>query len=228
ELHPRRWLRLRVGKFKSPVGLEWLQSDSNIVLLERSLASDLVPQRDLGVMLAGDIADETFPYALGIFNGATDGANGPDLDLQSSKDYVGRLFLRPLRRIARTANWVDLGLGIAASYGTAAANNLPIYKSTGQQSIFTYITTNAAADTVSTAGDRWRVSPQAYAYIGPVGVLAEYVISSQHAERLGMAADLQNQAWNVTASFVLTLDRASYDGVVPRHPLDFHQRNFGP
>ena len=30
------------------------------------------------------------------------------------------------------------------------------------------------------------------------------------------AADLQNQGWNLTVSLVLTMERASYEGVVPQ------------
>src|SRR5262249_36053990 len=156
---------------------------------ERSLVTDLVPYRDLGLMLSGDVQGGVFSYALCLFNGAPDDANGPDFDLQSDKDYVGRLFLRPLRPIKRAA-FTDLGLGVAASYGhvlgTAAATNLPPYRSTGQQTIFTYVnsaTTPAALDaTTLPAGDRWRVSPQLYWYIGPVGLLAEYVLSSQRVQ----------------------------------------------
>ena len=231
ELHPWAWLRLRGGRFRVPIGLEWLQSDSMLSLVERSLVTDLVPWRDLGVMLWGDIADGTFCYQLGMFNGAPDSANGPDLDPQSTKDFVGRIFLRPLRRVAK-ASWVNLGFGFAGSYGrvkgTATATNLPSYRSTGQQPIFSYITSTMTPDaTTLPAGDRWRASPQMYLYMGPVGLLAEYVLSAQHVERLGNGLDVVNQAWNLTANFVLTLEHASYDGVMPKHPVDFRHKAFG-
>ena len=44
---------------------------------------------------------------------------------------------------------------------------------------------------------------------------------------LGSSAESQNRAWNLTASFVLTMERASFDGVLPRHPFDFRHRGFG-
>ena len=177
ELHPWQWLRLRGGKFRVPIGLEWLQSDCTIELAERSLVTDLVPYRDLGLMLSGDVAYGTFSYALAMFNGAPDGMNGPDLDPQSEKDYVGRVFLRPLRS-TRAAKLANLGFGVAASYGsvkgTAAATNLATYRSTGQQPIFTYLNNAMTPDAaVLPFNDRWRVSPQLYFYIGPVGLLAE-------------------------------------------------------
>ena len=41
-------------------------------LVERSLATDLVPYRDIGLMLSGDAGDGTFCYALALLNGAPD------------------------------------------------------------------------------------------------------------------------------------------------------------
>ncbi|HEY2746710.1 MAG TPA: porin [Polyangia bacterium] len=235
ELQPLNWLRLRAGRWRVPIGLEWLQSDSTIVLVERSYASDLIPLRDLGVMLNGEVAGGTFIYEIGVFNGAPDSGNGPDFDPQSSKDYVGRIFFHPLRP-AHKPTLANLGFGVAGSYGTltgAAATSLPSYKSVGQQTIFTYIpagtATGAALATAATlpGSARWRVSPQFYWYVGPLGLLAEYVLSSQSVQRNGASADLENRAWNLTASFVLTLEHASYDGVVPKHPVDFRHPRFG-
>jgi phosphate-selective porin OprO/OprP len=59
-------LQLQGGKFKSPVGLEQLQSDTAIFFNERSLATDLVPNRDLGVELHGDLFGGVISYA-GLF-----------------------------------------------------------------------------------------------------------------------------------------------------------------
>jgi phosphate-selective porin OprO/OprP len=230
DLKPWTWLRLRVGKFMVPIGLEWLQSDSTILMVERSLATDLVPFRDLGVMLMGEVGNGTFCYQLAVVNGAVDSGNGPDLDLHSEKDYVGRVFLRPLR-LTRLAPLADLGFGVAGSYGSvkgvASNSNLPTYRSPGQQTIFTYINNPTTPDAALAAGDRWRVTPQLYWYIGPVGLMAEYVLSAQRVSRLGTTTDLQHQAWNLTASFVMTLEHASYEGVTPKYPVDFRHKNFG-
>ncbi len=238
DIRPWRWLRLRGGRFMIPVGLEWMQKDTTIHFLERSLATDLVPYRDIGMMLFGDFGDGTFLYQLAFGNGAPDSGNGPDLDTNSGKDYVGRIFIRPLRRVGHAAAFTDLGFGVGASYGSAkgsAANTgLPTYKSVGMQPIFTYGAASpgsamaAAAATATIAdGDRWRVSPQLYWYIGPLGVLTEYVVSAQRVSRDGSSADIVNRAWNVTLSFVLTMERSSFDVIVPRNPVDFRHRAFG-
>src|SRR5690242_8157320 len=47
----RPWLTLTVGKFKSPVGLERLQSAADNRFIERALPTDLVPNRDIGVQI---------------------------------------------------------------------------------------------------------------------------------------------------------------------------------
>ncbi len=63
------WLQVRAGKFKVPVGLEQLQSDPVTSFNERSLVNNLVPNRDLGVQLWGDIKGGVLSYAAGVFNG---------------------------------------------------------------------------------------------------------------------------------------------------------------
>ncbi|MFO1478334.1 MAG: porin, partial [Verrucomicrobiota bacterium] len=65
-------LQLQMGRFKSPVGLEALQSDSYCLFNERTLVTDLVPNRDVGVALHGDIAGGVASYWAGLFNGAPD------------------------------------------------------------------------------------------------------------------------------------------------------------
>jgi phosphate-selective porin OprO/OprP len=230
ELKPWSWLKLRAGKFRSPIGLEWLQSDSQIIMVERSLVTDLVPWRDLGLMLHGDIANSTFTYQIAVFNGAPDSTNGPDFDPQSEKDYVARFFLRPLRALPRIT-LADIGFGIAGSYGqlagTSAQTNLPTYRSTGQQNIFSYLNSPTAPDSVVTPLLRYRISPQAFVYVGPFGLLAEYALSGNRVRNTLTQADLTHQAWNLTATFMLTQERASFDGPIPRHPVDFKHLAFG-
>src|ERR1051325_4232711 len=53
----RPWLQLRAGKFKEPIALEQLQSDPFVLFNERSMVTDLVPSRDIGFQLWGDLAD---------------------------------------------------------------------------------------------------------------------------------------------------------------------------
>jgi phosphate-selective porin OprO/OprP len=228
DLHPWPWLRIRGGKFKPPVGLERLQSASNLLFVERGYPTALVPNRDVGVQLWGEIASGTINYAIGVFNGVPDGALG-DLDNNDGKDFAGRLFVHPLRPLRNP--WLTyLGVGLAGTWGrqkgTTSAPNLPTYKSEGQNTFFSYIA-DPMTGTAIAAGDRWRAAPQLYYYGGPFGLLAEYVMSDQTVSKGAITHAVANQAWQVECSFVLTMEDASYDGVIPRRPLSIARRQFG-
>jgi phosphate-selective porin OprO/OprP len=56
--------KLRVGKYKPPVGLERLQSGSELLFVERGLPTNLVPNRDVGAQIHGDLFEGAFRYAL--------------------------------------------------------------------------------------------------------------------------------------------------------------------
>jgi phosphate-selective porin OprO and OprP len=49
------WLQIKGGKFKTPFGIERLQSASAIRFVERALPNNLVPNRDIGGELHGEL-----------------------------------------------------------------------------------------------------------------------------------------------------------------------------
>jgi phosphate-selective porin OprO and OprP len=109
-------LQLQAGKFKSPVGLEHLQADVNTSFNERSLATDLVPNRDLGVELHGDLFGGVVSYAAGIFDGAPDySSTTTNADYEDNKAFAGRLFVQPLKTSSLTA-LQGFGFGLGGSY----------------------------------------------------------------------------------------------------------------
>src|SRR5262249_22301762 len=99
---------------------------------------------------------------------------------------------------------------------------LPSYKTSGQQTFFAYRADSpgTAAGTTIADGARLRLAPQAAFYSGPLGVLAEYVTSRQEVRRDLANATLTHEAWQVTAIWVLTGERASYRWHVPRRGFD--------
>jgi phosphate-selective porin OprO/OprP len=216
--------KLRVGKFKPPVGLERLQSATAIPFVERGLPTNLVPSRDLGVQLWGEPWSGALSYALGIFNGAQDGQNN-DGELNDDKDFAGRIFAHPLRH-TRWSAFENLGVGIAGTFGhqkgSASGPDLPNYRSAGQATIFRYRTgaPATAADTAVAAGNRWRISPQTYFYYGPFGLLGEYVVSSSEVTINNEHETLDHSAWQIATSYVLTGEPGSYKGVVPFKPFN--------
>ncbi len=215
--------KLRIGKFKVPVGLERLQSGTNLLFVERALPTNLVPNRDIGVQIYADLFDQALSYAAGIFNGVPDLGNA-DLDIDDDKEFAGRVFAHPFKPTS-IKPLQGLGLGVAGTVGSragkATATGLPSYKTPAQQTFFTYlIDTKVPENTVVSTGMQYRVSPQAYWYWGPLGILGEYVLSSQQAKKKAQIERFQNTAWQVAASVVLTGDAASYKGVNPTHPFD--------
>ncbi|HEX5399288.1 MAG TPA: porin [Verrucomicrobiae bacterium] len=222
--HPLPELQLEAGRFKMPVGLEWLQSAPNLSFNERSLASDLVPFRDLGVELHGDLFGARANYAAGIFNSDVDGGNAGNSDFDNHEEFAGRILLQPMKKTG-VAPLEGLGFGVSGSYGSdvTATGLTSGYKTDGQQTFFAY------AGTVAN-GTHWRISPQGYYYWGPFNLMGEYVISDQRvklAAAPGTAADLQNTAWEVSACWVLTGENASYSGVTPRHPFSLQNSGWG-
>ncbi|MCU1277024.1 MAG: oprP [bacterium] len=232
DLRPWKWLALRGGKYKTPFGLERLQQEQFLLFVERGLPQNLVPDRDIGATLHGNVGDGLLLYEAGVFNGTVDGGN-VDGDNNDGKDWVFRVFGHPFRRL-RTDAIRNFGIGFAATYGkqrgTIAASGLPQLKTTGQNTFFTFLADpTGVKPTIVALGDRYRLSPQLYYYAGPVGLLAEYVYSATTvtAYNSGTQTLLANQAWQVQASVVVTGEHASYEGVQPRRPFNLRQRHFG-
>lgn len=224
------WLKVRAGKFKGPFGLERLESATDLTFVERGAPTNIAPNRDLGVMAFGDLASGRFAYKLGVFNGVVDGASA-DSDDHSGKDLAGRLFFLPFKTSKRET-FTQLGVGLAATdgsqRGTLTQPNLPTYKTAAQQTSFRYRSDGTADGTSIADGRHWRVGPQAYYYVGSVGFLTEYYVSSQHVRRGTTAADVQASAWQVSGQWALTGEKESYRGIVsPRRNFDRSNGGWG-
>lgn len=231
------WLTVTVGKFKPPVGLERLQSAADNRFIERAMPTDLVPNRDIGVQLGGDLAGGRVNYSVGLFNGVADGTSSdsnstPDFGSTGKGDVAARIFLRPFLLSANPA-LSGLGFGIAGTYvhaiGSPDNTLLASYKTSGQQTFFRY--RGNTAETPSqpalsngtyASGERLRVAPQLYYYAGPIGLLAEYTRVRQGVARVNDVARstlLTNSAWQVQLSWLATGESESFGGVTPNHPF---------
>jgi phosphate-selective porin OprO/OprP len=219
---------VRVGKFKAPVDLERLQSASDIVFAERSMATNLAPNRDVGLQLSGDLDSGLVAYQVGVFNGVPDLGNG-DGDVSDAKDFVGRIFLQPFK----TGAAKGFGVGVAGSTGmergSTAAPQLAGYRTAGQQTWFRYISsTTTPAGNAFADGRRQRLAPQAYFYTGPLGLHGEYINSWQAVSRTGFAtAKLKHSAWQATGSLFLTGEKNSWRSATPKKPFDPKAGTFG-
>jgi phosphate-selective porin OprO/OprP len=242
--------KVRAGKFKSFVGLERLQSGSDLKFLERSYVTNaILPNRDLGVTVHGDVLGSRLNYAFGIVNGVADGGNiSTGAEFDGDKELTGRLFATPFKE--SDSALAGLGFGIGATYtdfqgernldwtntssADATRNGLPSYVTEGQQAFFRY-NTAAVAD-----GKRFRVSPQANYYYGPLGLIAEYARVSQDVSLLtsttsntntvispGTNKTLHHDAWQIAASYLLTGEDASFKGVKPKRDFDPDKGGWG-
>ncbi len=218
---------VRAGKSKTPVGFERLQSATDMTFAERGLPTNLAPNRDIGLSVAGDISQGLFAYQVGVFNGVPDLGNG-DADLTDSKDVAGRVFFQPFRR----GTLKGAGFGISGStgseLGSGTTTGLSGYRSPSQQTVFRYRTdATTPANSVIANGRRSRVSPHAYVGVGSLGVLGEYIVSSQEVSLGASTARLSHHAWGASAGFVLTGEQAGFRSPTPRKPFDLGQKTWG-
>lgn len=249
------WVSLRGGKDKVPLSLERLQSATDLLFVERAISQNLAPNRDVGFRLSGDVWDGVFIWQGGIYNGAPDGrsvdgeftndANGPGFG-----DFEGALrgFFTPFKTLGEEAFGTDalekFSFGVAGTFGhQSEGDNLSVvnYRTAGNATFFRYNTSTSSSNpiTVVADGDRYRISPQGYWYWGPFGMMGEYIMSHQGAQRTETRtvdgdkvttvsdADFDNSGWFVQASYVITGEDASYRGVVPINPFDPYNGRWG-
>lgn len=221
-----RWLDVRAGKLRTPFGIERLQGASDLPFLERALTDNLIPGRDVGVRARGTVLGGGLEYALAVLNGVADGTND-DEDFNDGVDVVARLFATP---------WAPhmysplrgLGFGAAGTWGRDQGDpddedRLPSYETSGDRDFFRW-DGDSYAD-----GDHYRVSPQMSWFEGPVGLLGEYVLSSQQVanDDVDERGRVSNQAWQVRTTWMLTGERATMEDVVPNAPFDFGGGDWG-
>ena len=232
---PRPELQFRAGKFKGPVGLENLQSDTAASFNEKSLASDFIPMRNLGFQAHGEIDGGTLNWASGIFAGDGDNRVAGNSGFNDDMEVAGRLFLQPFKTW-NSKPLQGLGFGIAASASDVTSNSAGLpsttggtlagYTTTGQQQFFAY---NPSYGSVVADGLHSRISPQGYYYYGPFGLQGEYVFNEQSVLNNSTLrhARLDHSAWQLSAQWVLTGENASFNSLTPAHPFNPKEGHWG-
>jgi len=221
------YFKVRAGKFKPYVGLERLQGGGDIKFIERSYVSNnILPNRDLGVAVYGDVLDSKLTYALGATNGVADGSEGTTLlDTNDDKDYAARIFATPFKGSDSVLE--GLGIGIAATYGdskgVASTGLAGGYKTPGVAAT-NFFTLNTA---VVGDGQRTRWTPQAYYYNGPFGLITEYAKVSNDVRRGANRGEFESDAWQVAGSWLLTGETASFKGVKPKNAFETGRDGWG-
>jgi phosphate-selective porin OprO/OprP len=212
--------RLRTGKDKTPVGYEVLLGDPYLVFPERSLASLLAPNRDIGFQAQGDVGPR-FSYSGGVFNGVPDGISSTSDDTNGAKDLAGRIVWRPFRSTASASRPLNgVGFHLGGSVGKQEGL-LPSFRTLGGLMYFSYATGTVAS------GSRDRISPAVFYSHKSFGGYAEYTRSTQDVLGNGTTSTVTNDGWEVTGSYVLTGENASDRGVRPEHGLDPQTGHWG-
>jgi len=224
-----RHFQVQVGKYKSPVGLERLQSTAELLFIETGFATQMTPNYDLGAEFHNSLFNAPISYAIGIFNGAADAASDDADTNDEGKDVAGRLFFQPF---LKTDNEPlrKLGFGAGGSIGHHEGP-LPSYKTPGQQTFFSY------GPGVTAFGEQYRIDPQFFYYWGPFGMIGEYILSSQKTKSTIAGAPnssprFNNTAWQLEATYFLTGEENSFrassrDAFRPAHPLAFGGGGWG-
>lgn len=227
--------KVQFGKFKAPVSLERLQSAAALKFIDRTYAADaLLPNRDIGLQLHGDLFASKVSYAIGVFDGQIDGgqaSEGDNKDNNGDKDVAGRLFFQPFK--GSDSVLAGLGFGIAGTWGsptgsTTDTNLTTGYKTPGRLTFFKYA--GSGSSSVYADGDRRRWTPQGYYTYGPLFLLAEYARVSQEVTRINGGvhhATLDHDAWQVAASWFLTGEDNSFGVVKPKRPFDLDKGGLG-
>jgi phosphate-selective porin OprO/OprP len=222
--------KIRAGKFKSPIGLERWEGDTELLFVERGLPTNLVPNRDIGIGLYGEILPEVIEYQLAITNGAADSVDS-NSDTSGGKDFVGRVFANPFKNSNTT--WLQgLGFGVAGSIGqrdgtTTSTELASSYRTTAQNNFFTY---NPASGTAFANGSLTRINPQAWYYNSSFGVFAEYIKTEYEISKStapSTVSSLTNDAWTVAVAYVLTGEDENFNGVKPRENFDPSKGKWG-
>lgn len=214
---------IRVGRHKIPSGVERKQAPSDTLFNETGLTTALTPNYDEGVLLYGSFVGGAVEYALGVFNGGPDGAS-IDSDTNDDKDLAARLWLTPFRTIDVEA-LQGLSFGVGGTFGkqsgTTNAPGLPSYRTSGQNTFFSYRTSSTnSSETALADGDRTRIVPQFYYNFRSIGLMGEYALVQQEVANGKGSETLKNDAWQLAASWVATGEKPSLKGVTPAKPFD--------
>jgi phosphate-selective porin OprO and OprP len=207
-------LRLQAGQFKVPFSLEELTSSRFIDFVERSIVNELVPSRDRGIMLYGDVMRGTFSYYLGGFNGTGE----DNSDNNGDKDLAARLVLAPFRnsdefwlkglQIAVNVTWGNQDRATSAQGRTSA-------RTPNRFRFFAPQTTD---------GNRVRYGGDLAWFLGPAALKFEYDVQMDERNGLGPGGsdldDVTATGWYVSGTYVLTgEDKQRSGNVVPRNPF---------
>ena len=243
-------LQMRVGQFKEPFSLEELISDNWTDMIERSIANNIPPSRDIGAMIHGDLYSGALNYAVSVFNGRS---INQSTDTDDDKDVAGRIIFAPFQLLGMNENKLlkDLRLGAAFTFGHQDSTVTDWWKQgkfkTEAGTTFFALrdtTTSGKEDYVSQNGNRLRLGAElGYQYdsFSLKGELMKMdlddLIRNTYSSSLKKVVssdkrDFDIKGGYITASYFLTGEKEPfkggvYDAITPKKKFDPFQGTWG-
>jgi phosphate-selective porin OprO/OprP len=215
---------LRVGQFKEPFSQEELCSTRFIDFDERSNVNRLVPGRDVGLMLYGDISNKILEYSLAFYNGGGQNAN----DNNDEKDLALQLRTTPFASMDMDF-LKGLRIGIAATWGDLdnVALSATSYDLVSTELAVNWLDCGAVG---SLDGLRTRMGAELSYLYGPMSFRAEYV---KRVDKVDVGAAFDGEkipftGWYVSGTYLLTGEKKALENrVKPDNPFDIDAGGFG-
>ncbi|MFO7894819.1 MAG: porin [Longimicrobiales bacterium] len=193
-------LRVRWGQMKVPFSASWLTQGNQVNFVERGTARPVHPFFDRGFVVWGELLDRVVTYEAGVFTGVGIDADVPSGDVDSGKEWAGRLFLRPFLHAGGS---LLEGLAVAVG-GTWAGLSVPTSR---------YETRGHRSANFASALWRWRTEQ----VLGTDGHVVDRV-AAEIASRRRLGVELHYVRGPLALSTELL--EVQYDGVAIHH--DFY------
>ncbi len=225
------YAQLMFGQFKIPFLMDEVRSDNWIDFVERSLADNFAPSRDIGMMLHGNIGKDLVYYQLGIFNGRQINAAS---DVDDQKDLAGRITVAPFARLD-TPFLKDFHIGGAFTTGIEHTTkpSTDWWKNSFKTLGGAGTTFLQFQDTVTEDGTRNRWGGELAWMIGPVSIKGEYVTLQLNDLRNGnKTGSFSGNAGYATVGWFLTGEHEPWknglpQAITPKSPFVFGKGGTG-
>ena len=218
------WAKLRVGQFKQPFSVEWYSPIASRDFIEMPLPIDnLTPDRDIGVMLHGNLWKGLLNYGLSLCNGT--GKNTSDTN--DDKDVVARLVFTPFNS-SKSTLLKGLHLGGGITYGKQEAERDEMRREgkfqTAGETVFFQFNEEVFHD-----GDRTRYGAELAWIVGPFSVKGEWVrmdLDDLYVTKGGSKDDFSIDGTYLSVSYILTGETQPFkDG---KYGIIAPKQNFDP
>jgi phosphate-selective porin OprO/OprP len=224
------WAQLRVGQYKQPFSLEWCSPVDWRDFIEMPLPIDnLTPDRDIGLMVHGNMAKGVLNYGLSLYNGA--GRNTSDTN--DDKDVAARVVLTPFNA-SENAPLKGLHFGGSITYGNQETERDEMrrkgkFQTAGETAFFQF------NEDVFHDGERIRYGAELAWILGPFSLKGEWVrmdLDDLYVKKGGSKDDFSIDGSYVSLSYILTGESqpfkdGTYGMISPKQAFDPKKGTWG-